>query len=372
MVILASVRPQRRGTDILHWWLETTARTARSAGARIEVADLREWDLPLGQEPLEPHTGRYSLDATRRWAGAVRRADAFVVITPEHNHSLPASLKNAFDLLGPEWASKPVAWVSYGNTSAGTRALVAAKQVATTLGMASVGPDVSLRLADLGEGGQLADDSRGDAAVRALVALVQQAATVRAVSREPLRVPGIAPGDVVHRGDPRDAAELLTLQRACWVDEAVANQTLDIPALHEDLSVVEEALGRHQSLMVRRGGRLIASVQCWQDGPAWWIGRLMVAPDHRRRGLARALLRHAQDQAPGTAERICVNTGAASALNRRLYESEGFLTDDTSVPGVVRLAKQRPTTVRARPHRTPAAAGTGSQPLGTSTSTAGP
>ena len=30
-----------------------------------------------------------------------------------------------------------------------------------------------------------------------------------------------------------DAAELLDLQRCCWVEEATANETLDIAALHE-------------------------------------------------------------------------------------------------------------------------------------------
>ena len=32
-----------------------------------------------------------------------------------------------------------------------------------------------------------------------------------------------------------DAAELLVLQRCCRVDEAIANDTLDVPALHESL-----------------------------------------------------------------------------------------------------------------------------------------
>ncbi len=38
---------------------------------------------------------------------------------------------------------------------------------------------------------------------------------------------------------PGDAGELLTLQRACWVQEALANDSLaDIPALHESLDDV--------------------------------------------------------------------------------------------------------------------------------------
>ncbi len=43
-----------------------------------------------------------------------------------------------------------------------------------------------------------------------------------------------------------DAAELLVLQRCCWVQEAVVNDTLEIPALHETLEDVRAWL---------RGGR---------------------------------------------------------------------------------------------------------------------
>ena len=37
-----------------------------------------------------------------------------------------------------------------------------------------------------------------------------------------------------------DAGELLTLQRACWVQEALANRTLSIPALHESLDMMAD------------------------------------------------------------------------------------------------------------------------------------
>ena len=46
----------------------------------------------------------------------------------------------------------------------------------------------------------------------------------------------------VRRAAPDDAAELLVLQRCCWVDEAIANETLDIGALHESLDDVRRWL----------------------------------------------------------------------------------------------------------------------------------
>jgi hypothetical protein len=44
-----------------------------------------------------------------------------------------------------------------------------------------------------------------------------------------LTVSGFSPGDL---------AELVVLQRCCWVAEAIANNTLEIPALHEDATEV--------------------------------------------------------------------------------------------------------------------------------------
>lgn len=50
-------------------------------------------------------------------------ADAFLVVTPEYNHSFPAPLKELVDSYGVEWHAKPVAFVSYGGISGGLRAV---------------------------------------------------------------------------------------------------------------------------------------------------------------------------------------------------------------------------------------------------------
>jgi NAD(P)H-dependent FMN reductase len=53
----------------------------------------------------------------------VGRADAFVVVTPEYNHSYPAALKLVIDAVFHEWQAKPVGFVSYGGISGGLRAV---------------------------------------------------------------------------------------------------------------------------------------------------------------------------------------------------------------------------------------------------------
>jgi tRNA (guanine37-N1)-methyltransferase len=121
-----------------------------------------------------------------------------------------------------------------------------------------------------------------------------------------------------------DAGELLTLQRACWIEEALANDMGDVPALHEPLETVEAELDRWTTFVLRSHGRLVGSVRGRLDGEEWLIGRLMVAPDLRGRGLGRWLLDRVIAAAPHGATRLGVVTGARSEANLRMYRRAGF------------------------------------------------
>jgi len=142
---------------------------------------------------------------------------------------------------------------------------------------------------------------------------------------------------------PGDAGEILTLQRACWVQEALANDSLDIPALHESLADVQESLAVWDNYVVRVAGRLVGAVRGRREGDAWDIGRLMVAPDLQGRGLGRVLLEHIQAVAPATVTSYVLFTGVASAENQRMYKKAGFRLrpDLPAPPGAVILTKPR-------------------------------
>ena len=146
---------------------------------------------------------------------------------------------------------------------------------------------------------------------------------------------------VVRLATPADAGELLTLQLACWVEEARANDSLDIPALTEDLADVRGWLAEWTTFVVHAGSRLVGAVRCRLDGEVWDIGRLMVAPDLRGRGLGRWLLEHAERTAVPGATRVSLFTGAHSAGNLRMYRRAGYRRDreQPDDPGVVRLGK---------------------------------
>ncbi|MFS3128728.1 tRNA (guanosine(37)-N1)-methyltransferase TrmD [Nocardioides sp. Bht2] len=148
----------------------------------------------------------------------------------------------------------------------------------------------------------------------------------RTAERRPDLLPASALTDELHLVPAvrADAAELLTLQRACWVQEAIANDRLDIPALHESLDDVTAWLGEWRTWVARADRRLVAAVRARLDGEVWDIGRIMVAADLQGRGLGRQVLEFAQAAAPAEAREFRLFTGTESARNLKLYRKAGY------------------------------------------------
>ncbi|MFI5590855.1 GNAT family N-acetyltransferase [Amycolatopsis sp. NPDC051758] len=138
---------------------------------------------------------------------------------------------------------------------------------------------------------------------------------------------------------PEDCPELLVLQRCCWVQEAVLNNTLDIPALHETLEDLRDWTKTWSVWVLRQEHRLVGAVRARLDGDCWEVGRLMVAPDLAGRGLGRRLLAHAEAHAPADVRRFALFTGARSTRNITMYQRAGYrLVDAPAVDGHIRGA----------------------------------
>lgn len=144
-VIVASVRKKRHGLTMAQWAAQVIGRDPRFA---VELVDLAEVGLPVLDEPHHPRHGKYEHDHTRRWSAIASRGDAFVVVTPEYNHAAPAAIKNAIDYLHHEWRHKPIAFVSYGGVSGGTRAIASMRPVATAVKMFPVSESVAVPFFD--------------------------------------------------------------------------------------------------------------------------------------------------------------------------------------------------------------------------------
>ena len=134
-VIAASTRPGRKGIAVARWVAE---RARAHGGFEVELVDLAAMGLPVLDEPNHPRLGQYTQAHTKEWSATVDRADAFVFVFPEYNHSMPGALKNALDFLFHEWADKAAGLVSYGGVSAGTRAAASLKPVLGALRMVPV------------------------------------------------------------------------------------------------------------------------------------------------------------------------------------------------------------------------------------------
>jgi len=167
-----------------------------------------------------------------------------------------------------------------------------------------------------------------------------QAVRRTAERRPDLAHPSVLLGDVeVRLAEPADAGELLTLQRACWVQEQLDNPGVEIPALHETLDDLRAWLARDTVLVARAAGRLVGAVRARPREDAWDIGRLMVAPDLQGRGLGRMLLERIEAAAPAGVASYSLFTGAGSLRNQRLYKKAGYRLRGQVEPGVVRLTK---------------------------------
>jgi GNAT superfamily N-acetyltransferase len=146
------------------------------------------------------------------------------------------------------------------------------------------------------------------------------------------------PDAVLAEASAADVPEILVLQRCCWVTEALLNDSLAIPALHEDLDVVAAWVQAQRVWTVRLAGRLVGAVRAYREGDSWEIGRLMVAPDLRGSGLGRFLLETAMAAAPEGVTQLALFTGARSERNIRMYEAAGFVLTPLAGPPLGHLA----------------------------------
>ncbi|PPK64709.1 NAD(P)H-dependent oxidoreductase [Actinokineospora auranticolor] len=144
-VITGSTRPGRRALAVAEW-VVTAARAHYPAEVGVGLVDLADFALPLLDEPAPAITGDYRNPHTLAWSKTIAAYDGFVFVTPEYNHSYPASLKNALDYLYAEWHDKAAGFVSYGPQAAGVRAVEHLRLSLAELKVAGVRTQVALSM----------------------------------------------------------------------------------------------------------------------------------------------------------------------------------------------------------------------------------
>jgi NAD(P)H-dependent FMN reductase len=133
VILVGSVREGRFGPVVAAW---VAARANDHGAFDVDVVDLARVELPLrlpGESPKAAGAAYPRPEGMRDLTERLDAADAFVIVTPEYNHSYPASLKAAIDWHFTQWTAKPVAFVSYGGAAGGRHAVLHLENVLTEL-----------------------------------------------------------------------------------------------------------------------------------------------------------------------------------------------------------------------------------------------
>ena len=141
-VVIGSTRPGRNAEQVAKWVLESAKKRG---DANYELVDLKDYNLPLLDEPVPPSMGKYSKPHTKAWAEKVASLDAYVFVAPEYNHGMTGALKNAIDFVYAEWNNKAASFVSFGSAG-GSRAVEQLRGVMGEVQVADVRQQVLFNL----------------------------------------------------------------------------------------------------------------------------------------------------------------------------------------------------------------------------------
>src|SRR5206468_10230941 len=113
-IIIGSTRPGRKAEAVAKWVYEIAQNRS---DAEFELVDIKDFDLPLLDEPVSPIMRQYTHQPTKIWSAKIASLDAYVFVTPEYNHATSCALKNAIDFLYHQGVNKADGFVSYGRAA---------------------------------------------------------------------------------------------------------------------------------------------------------------------------------------------------------------------------------------------------------------
>jgi NAD(P)H-dependent FMN reductase len=143
-IIVGTTRDGRFADRALAWF---EGKIAARDDLDYEVLDLRDHALPFFDEIAPPAAKQVTNPAAQAWEKKLEACDGFVVLTAEYNHSIPATIKNAFDYAFKGWHRKPIGTVGYGGVGA-ARAVEHLRMIAVNFGMVPVRGAVTIGGAD--------------------------------------------------------------------------------------------------------------------------------------------------------------------------------------------------------------------------------
>lgn len=132
---------------------------------------------------------------------------------------------------------------------------------------------------------------------------------------------------------PTDAGEVLTLQRAAFVSEALIYGSVEMPPFTQTLEEVEHELAENLGCVALLGPRMVGAARARVNDRLLLIGRISIAPDVQGEGVGSRLLDALEERGRDAgATEAELFTGSLSEANLRLYERQGY-RESQRVPG---------------------------------------
>ncbi len=150
-ILLGSVRSDRIGIKPARYLLDK----CRERGFETTLVDPVEFDLPLLDRMYKEHPQGQAPEPLERLADIIRRADAYLVVSAEYNHSIPPALSNLIDHFLEEYFFKVSAIACYSAGAFG--GVRAAMQLRAMLG--EIGTVTIPSILPFPKAGQAFDDS---------------------------------------------------------------------------------------------------------------------------------------------------------------------------------------------------------------------
>lgn len=124
-IILGTARKGRESEKAARLVLELTQK----AGIDAELVDVRDYRIEATDNTEE-------MPQAKKWEEKAIKADGFIIISPEYNHTYPGELKMFLDMLYTQYHRKPVGLVGVSNGPwGGTRGIQALRLTCIALGL---------------------------------------------------------------------------------------------------------------------------------------------------------------------------------------------------------------------------------------------
>lgn len=134
-IILGSVRHERNGARAARY----VVKALEARGHEAPLVDPAALALPLLDRMYKEYPAGEAPEVLESLAATYRRADAFVIVSAEYNHSIPPALSNTLDHFLEEYFWRPSGIVCYSaGRYGGVRAAMQLRAMLGELGMPSI------------------------------------------------------------------------------------------------------------------------------------------------------------------------------------------------------------------------------------------